>query len=35
MVYNIVMKDGVKVFDTKEKKVLLNVLFEKCIIDKK
>lgn len=35
IVYNMVKKDGIEVFESEEKKLLLNVLYEKCIIDKK
>lgn len=35
IVYEIVFKNNIKTFDINEKKLLLNVLYEKCIIDKK
>ena len=35
IVYDIVFKNNIKTFDINEKKLLLNVLYEKCIIDKK
>ena len=33
--YEIVFKNNINTFDINEKKLLLNVLYEKCIIDKK
>ncbi|MCE5772838.1 type II CRISPR-associated endonuclease Cas1 [Staphylococcus pseudintermedius] len=35
IVYEIVFKKNINTFDVNEKKLLLNVLYEKCIIDKK